>query len=297
MPHEEGRADRPRYDQGSPTGTSWDAGWDDRHGPPPHQHGRFEPGLRESFDRADTPPPSGLLSGGTAAQLAALESKVGFEEGPNNQNPFGPWQGVANAAWCDSFAQWAAVEHGGFRWPDYCQFGSKGDAYCPYTKEHAQRLGYWRSADDAPQPGWQVLFSWSGSSTPDHIGTVLRDNGDSTLTTIEGNYQDRVALVDRDRAYVVGYVALPFGGEERQDLSPAPDRRRLLRRGYSGDDVRQLQTLLSARGYDPGGIDGEFGPRTEQAVWSFQQGAALQADGIVGPLTWAALESPGATSA
>jgi peptidoglycan hydrolase-like protein with peptidoglycan-binding domain len=37
------------------------------------------------------------------------------------------------------------------------------------------------------------------------------------------------------------------------------------------------------------GIDGIFGPQTEQAVRSFQQGAGLGVDGIVGPRTWAAL--------
>jgi peptidoglycan hydrolase-like protein with peptidoglycan-binding domain len=36
-----------------------------------------------------------------------------------------------------------------------------------------------------------------------------------------------------------------------------------------------------------------FGPNTERAVKDFQQGAGLAADGIVGPLTWAALPDGG----
>ena len=36
-------------------------------------------------------------------------------------------------------------------------------------------------------------------------------------------------------------------------------------------------------------IDGNFGPKTQDAVKSFQQGNNLAPDGVVGPLTWNAL--------
>ena len=36
-------------------------------------------------------------------------------------------------------------------------------------------------------------------------------------------------------------------------------------------------------------IDGNFGPKTQDAVKSFQQGSNLTPDGVVGPLTWNAL--------
>lgn len=64
----------------------------------------------------------------------------------------------------------------------------------------------------------------------------------------------------------------------------------LLRRGSTGSNVEILQRSLAALGFYAGGVDGIFGPVTERAVTDFQASLGLQTDGIVGPLTWAALE-------
>src|SRR3954454_15896008 len=62
-----------------------------------------------------------------------------------------------------------------------------------------------------------------------------------------------------------------------------------LRQGSSGDWVMYLQQVLAQVGYDPGPIDGSFGSGTAQAVAAFQAAAGLTADGVAGPVTWAAL--------
>jgi peptidoglycan hydrolase-like protein with peptidoglycan-binding domain len=57
----------------------------------------------------------------------------------------------------------------------------------------------------------------------------------------------------------------------------------------NGDDVAQVQLALKDKGFDPGTIDGVFGPYTERAVKAFQKAKNLEVDGIVGEKTTAAL--------
>lgn len=53
--------------------------------------------------------------------------------------------------------------------------------------------------------------------------------------------------------------------------------------------VRDIQSQLKARGFDPGGVDGRVGPDTRAAIIAFQRAQGLSPDGKVGPLTSAAL--------
>ncbi|MEL7604079.1 MAG: peptidoglycan-binding protein, partial [Bacillota bacterium] len=57
----------------------------------------------------------------------------------------------------------------------------------------------------------------------------------------------------------------------------------------SGSDVRVVQAALKAAGFDPGAIDGVYGPKTEAAVKAYQAANGLAADGKVGAYTWAKL--------
>lgn len=65
-----------------------------------------------------------------------------------------------------------------------------------------------------------------------------------------------------------------------------------VRRGSKGEDVKYVQTILYKLGYNLGsyGIDGDFGRATEAAVKEFQRDHGLNQDGVVGPLTYEALE-------
>ncbi|WP_257461223.1 peptidoglycan-binding protein [Archangium lipolyticum] len=66
-----------------------------------------------------------------------------------------------------------------------------------------------------------------------------------------------------------------------------------VREGSRGPAVRELQTLLKSKGFNPGAADGVFGPKTKAAVLSFQRSQGIAADGIVGPQTWGRLKGAG----
>ena len=66
-----------------------------------------------------------------------------------------------------------------------------------------------------------------------------------------------------------------------------------LKRGSTGPEVTALQQRLLDLGFNPNGVDGIFGPGTESAVKAFQQAKGLTVDGMVGPITRAALQLDG----
>lgn len=59
-----------------------------------------------------------------------------------------------------------------------------------------------------------------------------------------------------------------------------------VQQGSNGLAVRKVQALCYAHGFDPHGVDGDFGANTKAAVVKFQQFKQIGVDGIVGPQTW-----------
>lgn len=86
------------------------------------------------------------------------------------------------------------------------------------------------------------------------------------------------------------------GGTASRDYVPTARRQGAMaapagatRVGLNQDQVRSVQQNLAGRGYDPGRVDGRWGPRTQQALSSFQRDQNIQANGRPNPQTLAAL--------
>jgi hypothetical protein len=115
----------------------------------------------------------------------------------------------------------------------------------------------------------------------------------NTYTSIDGN-QGTPGVQRRHRAFKttgVQFYSLSPLLTRASDTDPAPPPRRpVLRLGASGQDVRTVQNILNSHGAQLV-VDGRMGPVTVLAVQSFQRRAGLDADGVVGAKTWAALEA------
>jgi N-acetyl-anhydromuramyl-L-alanine amidase AmpD len=85
-------------------------------------------------------------------------------------------------------------------------------------------------------------------------------------------------------------AALGEAGEPPKPIKAPPS---VLERGATGWQVKRLQRLLRQHGLfpEPAEVDGRFGEITLAAVKAFQQLNDLTPEGIVGPLTWHALET------
>ncbi|GII51925.1 hypothetical protein Pth03_03140 [Planotetraspora thailandica] len=105
----------------------------------------------------------------------------------------------ANAAWCDMFVSWVGNKLG-----IRPVLGS--DAY---TVAHARWFAQNNRWGSAPKPGAVVFFALNGGKSIDsidHVGFVIKDNGNGTIQTVEGNtLSGEVAIRTRPTWQVAGY--------------------------------------------------------------------------------------------
>jgi hypothetical protein len=153
------------------------------------------------------------------ASKAAAE--IGASEGNGNCLKYGPCR---TYDWCAMFVEWV--------------WSNTGVAPVPTTWV-ATTVGTWgverglfkrRPAGAAgnPLPGDIVVYGEPGSGEGGHVSIVYSVNGDGTITTIDGNYGDRVARRTIDprtarsggqNALISGYVSPPGVADS---VPPAP---------------------------------------------------------------------------
>lgn len=104
-----------------------------------------------------------------------------------------------------------------------------------------------------------------------------------------GDQTGREILIRPYRNYPWDCVLRYAGRTEAQTAQKVKAELPLLREGSRGAAVAACQAALQERGFDPGGIDGDFGPHTGQALRRFQGENHLEQDAVCGGRTWSAL--------
>ena len=176
-----------------------------------------------------------------------------------------------------------------------------------------KKAGRWQENDSyAPQAGDVIYYDWNDSGegdnagSADHVGIVV-SVGTKNIKVIEGNISDSVGYrtIAIGGKFIRGFGLPDYAGKasgttsapaQSQTTATTPKEKTCtvelpqLSKGSEGEAVTSLQVQLLHRWeYDPNGIDTEFGAGTRAAVIKFQKARGLEADGIVGPATWAAL--------
>ncbi|MDR3052870.1 MAG: N-acetylmuramoyl-L-alanine amidase [Coriobacteriales bacterium] len=143
----------------------------------------------------------------------------------------------------------------------------------------------------APATGGFTLYRYG--STGDVVKEIQRAVG-AGVDGIWGKETDaKVRAYQASHGLVVDGIVGPatmakIRSGAQAPAAAAPSTRRLLRRGSTGSDVKELQQALRGRGYSIA-ADGIFGSATDVAVRSWQRQCKLSVDGIAGPKTYASL--------
>ncbi|MFH9136811.1 N-acetylmuramoyl-L-alanine amidase [Streptomyces sp. NPDC017524] len=185
-----------------------------------------------------------------------------------------------------------------------------------------------RSSDgEVTQSVLEKDTAWhAGGTNSSSVGIEHEGYVDNPAWYTEAMYRSSAALtkhlaarygIPKNRSHIIGHSEAP--GADHTDPGPNWDWDHYMelidgdpgnggdgltfptyttqRSGSTGPQVKAVQTLLNAQGYQAGAADGSFGPTTQGAVQAFQRARALEADGVVGPKSWTALLSAGTTPA
>ena len=192
---------------------------------------------------------------------------------------------------CSGLFAWAFKSLGGY------MYHGSNTMYLKYCAAKG-RLQKGQRTDGLPVKPGTAVFCWhDGVYT--HVGLFVGDN-----TVIEASSPQAGVITSKlsNKKWVawgemkgVNYDtpgAAPAASEAAPSAPAAPTPPRpILRFGYRGDAVAEMQALLIARGFScgPQAADGIFGWNTRGAVKNFQKARNLKADGVCGPETWAQL--------
>jgi hypothetical protein len=251
--------------------------------------------------------------GTLALLLEVIKKEIGTIEGPkDNETKYGAFTKANFLPWCGSFIMWTANQ-AGVKVPN-CVYTPAGVAAFKKAKKWLPA-----SKNAKPKPGYVTFFDFPGGRDIDHVGWLIKDNGDGTCICAEGNTSaegkkgsqangGEAAL--RTRAYapnkkgilvtIAGWGIMDYPDAENDESPSLEDKKvalaavaksqgvevpavklfKAIKLGSKGSAVKTIQEGLGLT------ADGQFGPATEKAVKAFQTKEKLKVTGIVDEETY-----------
>ena len=158
------------------------------------------------------------------------------------------------------------------------------DAYTGFWLRDALTIGKAVPVDEAARTPGAAVLRHSGAGG--HI--VISDGRGGTIeahSTRRGVIRHSLANRRWDTGVLVPGIVFALRPGVEKVTEPTVVVFRLAEPWMEGTPVLEIQRALRSAGYDPGPLDGVFGPMTASAVRSYQAARGLVADGEVGPST------------
>lgn len=227
--------------------------------------------------------------------LAAAKGEI-REKKYGKPNKYSRWYygNETQAPWCGIFIKYVIEKLCGNK---ELLEGCSNVAYVPTIHEWAKKKGYVKYSGE---PGDLVIFDWNcgnGVAERDHVGFMVKDNKNGTITTYEGNTSsisngngDCVQQRIRDKKFVLCYVRLPY---------KKTTTKKVTKKKYTGEfptalisvekgtktNIKRWQKFLNWA-LDAGlTVDGIFGTMSMKATKEFQRTVGILDDGIAGTNT------------
>lgn len=134
------------------------------------------------------------------------------------------------------------------------------------------------------------LYPWTTGDAVVELQTLLHAHG--FLLKIDGDYgsitEAAVSTYQEQQGLRIdGFAGSQTWAALKTTVQPGT---RILKLGDTGADVYELQGLLRVNGYEVT-RDGIFGTETQAATIAFQQRYQINADSVVGAVTWRILQA------
>ncbi|MDB5022382.1 MAG: hypothetical protein JWP78_137 [Mucilaginibacter sp.] len=197
----------------------------------------------------------------------------------------GPWD-------CAEFVSWLYYQTFGKLYGCANNHGNPhtADAYSDYWGRDANKLGHIITIEEAKSTPGAVILRLAGNG---EIGHIVVSDGNGGTVEAHGKEDGIINSVVDGRRWDMGILVPGVTYHPSPTLPFTPPSiviHRLTSPYMVSPEVGKIQTELTRRGFDTGGIDNVFGEQTYQAVKLFQDSVGLNPDGEVSALTAAALD-------